>query len=67
LAINQALKARGHLDVRHVPVRDQLAEVLLDAVRPGDLVLMLGAGDVYKAADELLGLLRSGAPISQIH
>jgi hypothetical protein len=36
-------------------------------VRPGDLVLMLGAGDVYKAADELLGLLRTGAPVPQIH
>jgi UDP-N-acetylmuramate--alanine ligase len=66
-ALYQALKRRGHLDVRHVAVREQLAEALLEVVRPGDLVLMLGAGDVYKAADELLGLLRAGAPVPQIH
>jgi UDP-N-acetylmuramate--alanine ligase len=66
-ALYQALKRRGHLDVRHVAARDQLADTLLDVVRPGDLVLMLGAGDVYKAADELLGLLRTGAPVPHIH
>src|SRR5439155_24145032 len=42
----QALKRRGHLDVRHVPARDRVAEALLDVVRPGDLVLTLGAGDI---------------------
>ena len=63
----QALKRRGHLDVRLVPVRDQLAESLLEIVRPGDLVLTLGAGDVYKCADELLGLLRAGAPVPAVH
>ena len=63
----QALKRRGHLDIRFVPARDRLAETLLDIVRPGDLVLTLGAGDVYKSADELLGLLRAGASIPAVH
>jgi len=63
----QALKRRGHLDVRHVPARDRVAEALLDVVRPGDLVLTLGAGDIYKCADELLGLLRAGAPVPAVH
>jgi UDP-N-acetylmuramate--alanine ligase len=63
----QALRRRGHLDVRHVPARDRLAESLLDVVRPGDLVLTLGAGDVHRTADEFLGLLRAGAPVPQLH
>ena len=66
-ALYQALKRRGHLDVRLVTARDQLAESLLEIVRPGDLVLTLGAGDVYKCADELLGLLRAGAPVPAVH
>ena len=49
----QALKRRGHLDVRLVPSRDQIAETLLGVVRPGDLVLTLGAGDIWKAGDLL--------------
>jgi UDP-N-acetylmuramate--alanine ligase len=63
----QALKRRGHLDVRFVPARDRLAETLLELVRPGDLVLTLGAGDIYKCADELLGLLRTGAAMPAVH
>jgi UDP-N-acetylmuramate--alanine ligase len=66
-ALYQALKRRGHLDVRFVPARERLAEALLEAVRPGDLVLTLGAGDVYKCADELLASLRTGAPVPAVH
>ena len=66
-ALYQALKRRGHLDVRHVPARERLAESLLEIVRPGDLVLTLGAGDVHRTGDELLGLVRAGAPIPRLH
>ena len=49
------------------PARDASPTTLLELVRPGDLVLTLGAGDIYRSADELLALLRTGAPIPQIH
>jgi UDP-N-acetylmuramate--alanine ligase len=62
-----ALKKRGHLDVRHVAERGALAEALLDVVQSGDLVVTLGAGDVYRTADELLALLRSGRAPRQLH
>jgi UDP-N-acetylmuramate--alanine ligase len=65
--LHQALKRRGHLDVRFVPQRTELADALLQVVRPGDLVLTLGAGDVHRTGDELLALLRAGAPVPQIH
>jgi UDP-N-acetylmuramate--alanine ligase len=66
-AVYQALKRRGHLDVHYVPARERVAEALLDMVRPGDLVLTLGAGDIHRAADEFLGLIRTGAPVPAIH
>jgi UDP-N-acetylmuramate--alanine ligase len=66
-ALFQALRRRGHLDVRYVPARAQVADVLLEVTRPGDLVLTLGAGDIHRTADELLALMRIGAPVPQIH
>jgi UDP-N-acetylmuramate--alanine ligase len=66
-ALHQALKRRGHLDVHHVATRDRVADALLEIVRPGDLVVTLGAGDIYKFSDELLGLLRAGVPVPQVH
>jgi UDP-N-acetylmuramate--alanine ligase len=66
-ALYQALKRRGHLDVRYVPARERVAETLLEVVRPGDLVLTLGAGDITRTGDELLALMRAGAPVPQLH
>jgi UDP-N-acetylmuramate--alanine ligase len=62
-----SLRRRGHLDVRLVAVRDRVAEMLLEVIRPGDLVITLGAGDVYKCADELLASLRAGAAVPAVH
>jgi UDP-N-acetylmuramate--alanine ligase len=66
-ALYQALKRRGHLDVRYVPARERVAEALLESVRPGDLVLTLGAGDIHRTADDFLDLIRSGAAVPAIH
>jgi UDP-N-acetylmuramate--alanine ligase len=52
----EAIRACGHRDVTLVP-RAELARVARERVRPGDLVLTLGAGDVTAAGPELLGLL----------
>jgi UDP-N-acetylmuramate--alanine ligase len=66
-AVYQALRRRGHVDVRYVPARERVADALLEVVRPGDLVLTLGAGDIHRTADELLGLIRAGAAVPAIH
>ena len=66
-ALYQALKRRGHLDLRWIAGRERLAHTLVELVRPGDLVLVLGAGDISRTADELLAMLRAGVPIPQIH
>jgi len=57
-ALAQALKARGHADVRFVPERGALAERIAEEARSGDVVVLLGAGDVVKTGPELLAALR---------
>jgi UDP-N-acetylmuramate--alanine ligase len=51
---------RGTSHVEHVP-RARLTAALLDAARPGDLVLCLGAGDITSVAGELLSGLAARA------
>jgi len=51
------IAGRGRAEVRFVPDKADLPAALAAAVRPGDLVLTLGAGDIWKAGDGLLALL----------
>jgi UDP-N-acetylmuramate--alanine ligase len=55
-ALVEAIRACGHRDVTQAP-RARLAAAARERVRPGDLVITLGAGDVTGAGPELLGLL----------
>ncbi|HEX7070159.1 MAG TPA: cyanophycin synthetase, partial [Rhodothermales bacterium] len=49
----------GHRDVNYVQDKEQLPERVAELVRPGDLVITMGAGDVYKAGIRLLERLRA--------
>ena len=55
----ESIAARGRAAVRFVPDKQDLAAALAAEVRPGDLVLTLGAGDVWKTGEELLRLLEA--------
>jgi UDP-N-acetylmuramate--alanine ligase len=57
-ALYQALRRRGHLDVEYRASRESLEAALLDTIRPGDLLIVLGAGDIYKVGEEILQTLR---------
>lgn len=52
-------QAVNHPNVHYIPGKN-LAERIAALVRPGDLVLTIGAGDITKVAPELLGLLGQG-------
>ncbi len=56
-----ARQARPGLDCAYVPDRRDLAKHVAATVRPGDLVVTLGAGDITTLPDELADLL-PGSP-----
>ena len=56
-ALYQAIKRRGHLEVEFIPDKDEVLRKLLPKLRPGDIVLTLGAGDIYKVGEELVEAL----------
>jgi UDP-N-acetylmuramate--alanine ligase len=57
----RALRAHGHRDAEFVADLDRVLERLRERVRPGDLVLTLGAGSVSALSDRLLASLREDA------
>ena len=45
-------------DVTYVPEREKLAGFLAGEVQEGDLVITMGAGDIYKTGEELVEMLK---------
>jgi UDP-N-acetylmuramate--alanine ligase len=56
-ALATSIKEHGHKQVHDVSGLDNATDVLAAMVRPGDLVLTLGAGDVWKVARDLAARL----------
>jgi UDP-N-acetylmuramate--alanine ligase len=56
--LTELVKRYGHKDVRHIGPIDTASEVLLKEARQGDIVLTLGAGNVYRAGEQLVGMLK---------
>ncbi|MDB5034357.1 MAG: UDP-N-acetylmuramate/alanine ligase [Chlorobi bacterium] len=52
----------GHRNVIYVPDRADLAKRAHELLQPGDIVVTMGAGDIWKSGDELLAKLRAGVP-----
>jgi UDP-N-acetylmuramate--alanine ligase len=50
----EALREHGHKDVAYVPQKDQIADHLASVVQPGDMVVTLGAGDIWTVGRDLL-------------
>ncbi len=51
-SVCRAVLGSGHPDVSYVP-RAQVENSVRGQIRPGDLVMVLGAGDIYRVAKEL--------------
>ncbi|WP_405031105.1 UDP-N-acetylmuramate--L-alanine ligase [Paenibacillus hexagrammi] len=54
----ELIRSNSNPNVQHIPTRDEVLEYVIGHVAPGDLVLTMGAGDIWKAADGLAKVLR---------
>lgn len=55
--IFDAVQHTAHKDVTYIKAREDLAAHLAAIAKPGDLIITMGAGDIYKSGEELLTLL----------
>jgi UDP-N-acetylmuramate--alanine ligase len=53
----EAMLQRGHLNVRYLGAPTGAAQKLAELTLPGDVVLTLGAGDIYQLGDQILAEL----------
>jgi UDP-N-acetylmuramate--alanine ligase len=59
-SLSRAVRVRGEVDPVFVPDLDEVPRVLGNLVNDGDLVLVMGAGDIGGLAARLPALLREG-------
>jgi UDP-N-acetylmuramate--alanine ligase len=51
--LSEKIKASGHKNVIFAPTKEDAAEKVLQIARDGDVVITLGAGDLYKIGERL--------------
>lgn len=57
LVIDSALKWSPNANVAYIPRKSDIVPLLLRELRPGDLLLTIGAGDIFKVGEDLLAAL----------
>ncbi len=57
LIVDSALKWEPGANVAYIPRPRDIVPLLLKEIKPGDLVLTLGAGDIFKVGEDLLAAL----------
>jgi len=60
-ALYEGIKKHGHKDVMFISERDKIIEHLTTVLKKGDLMITLGAGDVWKLGEQVLEKLQHGA------
>ena len=58
--IASAAKEYGHKQVHYVPDKKEIPGYLMTLARPGDMIITMGAGDIWKFGEEFIAR-RSGA------
>ncbi len=58
-ALYHAIKKQGRLEVTYIPTKDAIAGQISESLRQDEIVLTLGAGDIYKVGEALVAALQS--------
>lgn len=58
-SILQEVLSKTNQAVSYIPNREDIAAAIKDQLTAGDLVITMGAGDIYKTGEELLELLKA--------
>ena len=58
--IVQGVKERGHKEAYFVKRKEEIPDLAMDLIEEGDMVLTLGAGDIWRVGEELAGRLGGG-------
>ena len=53
----EGVREYGHKDVTYLTSKREIVDHLLQLLKPGDMVITLGAGDIWQVADELINRL----------
>jgi UDP-N-acetylmuramate--alanine ligase len=59
--LGERIRAYGHRGVEYVGNVDRAVDAIVAEAKPGDLIMTLGAGNVWQAGDRVLDALRGGA------
>lgn len=62
----ESLRARGHLNVRYLGDELNPAATVADESASGDVIVTLGAGDIYKLGERVLTVLGEAAGIATV-
>lgn len=55
-----AIRDYGHKNVIYIPDKEKIADAVCNMVEPKDLIITLGAGDIWKVGQEIVEKLRAG-------
>ena len=55
----RAIQAHGHRNVNYIPNKDEIVDALVQLVQPNDIVITVGAGDIWQVGRALLKELRA--------
>jgi UDP-N-acetylmuramate--alanine ligase len=58
--VSDACTDFGHKSVMYLEEKGDIAKRLLSEVKQGDMIITMGAGDIYRVGEEILGLLNQG-------
>ncbi len=58
--IAEGVARRGRAEVLYIERKEEIPDLVIELARPGDLVITMGAGDIWKTCEEIVRLLDQG-------